>query len=129
MSDAEYLDLDDLLHVARRTLGEVVVRDYGLLESAVARPRTTVFGSDAYPTLTEKAAALVHSVARNHALVDGNKRLALAGLIAMLGLNGRRLTMTNDQAYDLIIAVAKGELDGIADIAGVIEQHLEARPR
>ncbi len=70
-----------------------------------------MFGEDAYPTLEQKAAALTHSVARNHALVDGNKGLALAGLIAFLGLNGRRLTSTNDEAYDFIIAIATGELD------------------
>jgi len=73
----EYLDLDDLLEIARAAVGEdVVVRDYGLLESALARPRASVFGHDAYQDLHVKAAALLHSLARNHALVDGNKRLA-----------------------------------------------------
>lgn len=116
-----YLDLEDLLHIAERTLDEVQVRDHGLLESALARPRTTVFGEDAYRGLDEKAAALVHSVARNHALVDGNKRLALVALIAFYGLNGRRLTLTNDEAYNLIIAIASGELDDVAGIAGALE--------
>ena len=73
-------------------------------------------GTDAYTGLEEKAAALLHSLARNHALVDGNKRLALAATIAFLGVNGRRLTLSNDQAYDLIIAVASGELDDVAAI-------------
>ncbi len=73
----EYLDLDDLLEIARRAVGdEVKVRDYGLLESALARPRASVFGQDAYPDLHLKAAALLHSLARNRALVDGNKRLS-----------------------------------------------------
>lgn len=112
-----YLDLDELLHVAERTLGEVLVRDHGLLESALARPQTTVFGDDAYPDLVTKAAALLHSLARNRALVDGNKRLALAGTLAFLGLNGRRLTLTNDEAYDLVLAVAAGELDDVVAIA------------
>lgn len=112
-----FLDLDDLLHSAQRTLGEVQVRDLGLLESAVARPRSTAFGGDAYPTLHDKAAALVHSLARNHALVDGNERLALAGTIAFLGLNGLRLKLDNDEAYDLVIAVASGELDDVARIS------------
>ena len=97
-----FLDLEALLHVAHRTLGaEPEVRDHGLLESALARPQATAFGEDAYPTIHEKAAALLHSLARNHALVDGNKRLALAGTLAFLGMNGLRLTLTNDQAYDL----------------------------
>lgn len=87
------LTLDELLLVADRALaGDVVIRDVGLLEAALARPRASAFGSDAYATLTEKAAALLHSLAKNRALVDGNKRLALAGTIAFLGLNGLRLT-------------------------------------
>ena len=116
-----YLDLDDLLHVAARTLGEVQVRDAGLLESALARPRSTAFGEDAYPSIHQKAAALLHSLARNHALVDGNKRLALAGTIAFYGLNGFRLTLSNDEAYDLVIAVASGELDDVDAIASRLE--------
>jgi death on curing protein len=112
-----YLTLPELLHVAQRTLDEVPVRDHGLLESAVARPQTTVFGRGAYDTVEEKAAALLHSIARNHALVDGNKRLALAGAIAFLGMNGWRLTLTNDEAYDLVMAVATGELDEVGAIA------------
>ena len=112
-----HLDLDDLLHVAERTLGDVQVRDIGLLESALARPRSTAFGEPAYPSIHGKAAALLHSLARNHALIDGNKRLALAGTIAFLGLNGFRLTMSNDEAYDLVIAVAGGRLDDVEQIA------------
>jgi death-on-curing protein len=108
-----HLDLDDLLYVAARTLGEVQVRDAGLLESALARPRSSAFGEDIYPSIHGKAAALQHSVARNHALVDGNKRLALAATIAFYGLNGFRLTLSNDEAYDLVIAVASGELDDV----------------
>jgi death on curing protein len=116
-----YLTFDELLLVATRVLGrEFEIRDPGLLESAVARPRTTAFGRDAYPTLDEKAAALLHSLARNHALVDGNKRISLAGLIAFYGVNGRRLTLNNDEAYDLVIAVATGELDQVADIASIL---------
>lgn len=113
-----YLTLAELLHVAERTLGnDVGVRDHGLLQSALARPQASVFGSDAYPELEEKAAALLHSLARNHALVDGNKRLALAGTIAFLGVNGRRLTLTNDEAYDLVMTIAAGGLNEIAEIA------------
>jgi death-on-curing protein len=108
-----HLDLDDVLHIAARTLGEVQVRDAGLLESALARPRSSAFGEDIYPSIHGKAAALQHSVARNHALVDGNKRLALAATIAFYGLNGFRLTLSNDEAYDLVIAVASGELDDV----------------
>ncbi len=113
-----YLDVDDLLLVARRVVdAEVGVRDYGLLASAAARPQTTVFGADAYETVHDKAAALLHSVVINHALVDGNKRLGLGAVIAFLGLNGRRLTLTNDEAYDLVISVADGSLPDVQGIA------------
>lgn len=116
-----YLTLPELLHVAERTLGPgYVVRDAGLLESAVARPQTVIFGTETYPLMEEKAAALLHSITRNHALVDGNKRLGLAALIAFLGVNGRRLTLTNDEAYDLVIAVAAGKLDSVPEIADVL---------
>jgi death on curing protein len=93
------------------------VRDYGLLEAALARPQAKAFGQDAYPSLDAKAAALLHSLARNHALIDGNKRLGLGAMIAFYGLNGRRLTLTNDQAYDLVMNVATGELDQAEEIA------------
>jgi death-on-curing protein len=123
-----YLTLPELMHVAERVLGhDVKVRDFGLLESALARPRTTAFGQEAYPTLAEKAAALLHSLARNHALIDGNKRLALAGLIAFYGVNGWRLTLTNDEAYDLVMAVAAGTLDAVADVAEILRAGTESR--
>lgn len=118
-----HLDLDDLLHVERRTLGEVQLRDIGLLESAAARPRSTAFGEDAYPSIHQKAAALLHSLARNHPLVDGNKRLSLAATIAFYGVNGLRLTLTNDEAYDLIMAVAAGEIDDVEPIAERLRSH------
>jgi death on curing protein len=116
-----HLDLDDLLHIARRTLGDVEMRDVGLLEAAAARPRATAFGEDAYPSIHAKAAALLHSVARSHPLVDGNKRLALAATIAYYGLNGLRLTLTNGEAYDLVMAVAAGEIDDVPAIAATLE--------
>src|SRR5437870_12212889 len=106
-----YLTLEELLRVAERTLGAVELRDLGLLEAAAARPRASAFGEEAYPTLHDKAAALLHSLARNHPLVDGNKRLALAATIAFYGLNGMRLTLTNDQAYNLVMEVAAGKVD------------------
>ena len=124
-----YLRLPELLHIAERTLGsEPDVRDYGLLESAAARPQASAFGGDAYPDLDAKAAALLHSLARNHALVDGNKRLALAAVIAFYGVNGRRLTLTNDEAYQLVINVAAGRIDSVGDIAARLRTATEPRP-
>jgi death-on-curing protein len=123
-----FLDLEAVLYVARRTLGtEPEVRDHGLLESALARPQASAFGQDVYPGIHEKAAALLHSLARNHALVDGNTRLALAATIAFYGMNGMRLTLTNDQAYDLVIGVASGRLEDVPAIASVLQSGAEAR--
>ena len=123
-----YLTLPELLYVAERTLGPgYTVRDYGLLEAALFRPQATAFGKDAYPDLDTKAAALLHSIARNHALIDGDKRLALAAIIAFCGLNGRRLTLTNDAAYNLVMSVAAGELDTVDAIAAVLQP--ATRPR
>ena len=122
-----FLALPELLRIAERTLGDYAVRDYGLLEAALARPRATAFGKDAYPGLDAKAAALLHSIARNHALIDGNKRLALSALIAFYGLNGRRLTLTNDGAYELVMSVAAGQLDTVDEIAAILQPATEPR--
>ena len=124
-----YLTLAELIYVAERvTGGQVTIRDAGLLEAAAARPQATAFGADAYPDLHAKAAALVHSLARNHALVDGNKRLALGALVAFYGVNGRRLALTNDAAYELIMQVAVGELDTVDEIAVILEKSTGPRP-
>ena len=77
---------------------------------------TSVFGEDAYPTLELKAAALMHSICKNQALVDGNKRLALLATAAFLRLNGHPFTLSQEEAFDLAMAVAEGSLD-VADIA------------
>ena len=118
-----YLCVDDLLRIADAAAGvEVVVRDLGLLESALGRPRATVFGEDAYADLHSKAAALLHSLARNHALVDGNKRLAWAAAAVFLGINGQRVDATNDEVFDLVLAVASGELDDVTAIAASLRK-------
>ncbi|WP_375399191.1 type II toxin-antitoxin system death-on-curing family toxin [uncultured Amnibacterium sp.] len=113
-----FLTLEELLHVAERTLGAPArLRDAGLLESALARPRTTVAGVDAYPGIEDKAAALVHSLVRNHGLIDGNKRLGLVGLIVFLAVNGLELQFSNDEAFDFITDIAEGRLDEVGAIA------------
>lgn len=112
-----FLRAEDLLRIAERTLGgPPPIHDVGLLESAAARPAASAFGEPAYPTLEEQGAALVHSVCTNHALVDGNKRLALGSLIVFLGINGHRLTWSNDEAYGFIMAIAAGELIDVPTI-------------
>jgi death on curing protein len=119
----DYLTTEDLLEIAAGVIGDVAVRDEGLLASAAGRPRTSAFGDDAYPTLAGKAAALMHSLARNHALVDGNKRLAWAAARVFCLLNGRDLAFDVDEAEALVQAVARGELEA-GEIAAVIEEHL-----
>ena len=122
-----YLTLEELLLVADRALaGDVVIRVVGMLEASLARPRASAFGSDSYPQLAEKAAALLHSLAKNHALVDGNERLALAGTIAFLGLNGLRLTYTNDEVDRLIVAVADGTIDEVSVLSQELAEHTRA---
>ena len=120
-----YLTADELGYIAERAVGSaVVVRDRGLLEAASARPQSSWEGTDTYATLDEKAAALVHSLVSHHALVDGNKRLGLAGLIAFLGVNGWRLAWTNTEAFDFIVAIASGQLADSAEIADRIRAAL-----
>lgn len=113
--EVEYLDLDDLLGLVRR-LGAGPVRDIGLLDAAVARPQSSAFGADAYPTLELKAAALLHSIVRNHALVDGNKRLAWLAAVVFLDLNARPVEFGDDHAFRLVMEAAQGHLD-VEDIA------------
>jgi death-on-curing protein len=109
-----YLTTEQALRIARRAVdGPVEVRDIGLLDAAVHRPRASVLGQDAYPDLFTKAAALLHSLARNHAVVDGNKRLAWLATYVFCAKNDIELDPSDDAAYELIIAVAAG---GIADI-------------
>lgn len=122
-----YLTTADLRAIAGDVTGEYIVRDPGLLESAAARPRATVFGADAYPSLWDKAAALLHSIAKNHPLIDGNERLAIAAGAIFLARNGVNIDGLNeDLTYDLMIAVATGELDEVADIAEQLRKALGA---
>lgn len=123
MSDQlRLLSVEDLVAIATRIgRGDPAIRDLGLLQSAAARPGTSVFGADAYPDLATKAAAMLESIVRNHALVDGNKRLGWLALMLLLGLNGLRLDVDDDEAYDLVIGVAEGKLD-VASIADVLRR-------
>jgi death-on-curing protein len=114
----EYLDLDDVLDIARAAVGaDVIVGDYGLLESALARPRASVFGLDAYPGLHLKAAALLHSLARHPALVDGNKRLAWTACRTFLAINGQWVSASEDDRFEFVIQVATGALTDLDKIA------------
>jgi death-on-curing protein len=116
-----YLTVEQALRIARAAVGGPIhVRDIGLLEAAVHRPRASVLGQDAYPDLLTKAAALLHSLARNHPLVDGNKRLAWLATYVFQAKNGIVLKADDDPAYDLVIGVASGAIDEVEAIAAVL---------
>ncbi len=121
-----FLTLDELVYINEQmpTTGQIHrilqgkqrVRDMGLLESAWGRPMQTAFGQDAYPTLPDKAAALLHAIARNHPFADGNKRTATVAAVFMLQVNGLRVAWDAAEALARIVALAEGKLSA-ADFA------------
>ncbi len=126
-SEIEYLDLDDLVLLATALLGDPPpIRDLGLLGAAAARPRTSAFGTDAYVDPVTKAAALLHSVVKNHALVDGNKRLGWLACAVFLDINGVDPTAaSNDDVYELVMHVAAEPIE-IDELAGRLHRILGA---
>jgi death-on-curing protein len=115
-----FLDLDDALEQIH-FLG-FHVRDVGLLQSSLARPNTTLYGADAYPSLDLKAAALMHSIVTSHPLIDGNKRTAWALMITFVLLNGFEVVAETDDAFDFVLGVATESQD-LDSIASWIEAH------
>jgi death-on-curing protein len=115
VSDVDYLELDDLLALVR-ALRTGPVRDMGLLSSAAARSKATAFGEEVYRTVPLKAAALLHSLARNHALVDGNERLSWLATVVFLDLDGHAPDLDDDAAFELVMDVAAGAAE-VAEIA------------
>lgn len=122
-----YLTVEQALRIALYAVGAPAeVRDLGLLEAAVQRPRASILGRDAYPDLMTKAAALLHSLARNHPLVDGNKRLAWLATYVFCAKNGVELHPDDDRAYEFVVGVAAGSFDAIDEIAEVLESFVRA---
>lgn len=119
----DYLSLQDLLEIGNALIPDFRVRDMGLLESASKRPQTTVFGDDAYPTFTEKVAALMHSLARNHALIDGNERIAWSAGRVFCLMNGADLQFGIDEAEEMILELAMGKID-VPAVAKILDSHL-----
>jgi death on curing protein len=120
-----YLTTEQALRIARRAIdGPVQVRDLGLLDAAINRPRASVLGQDAYPDVMTKAAALLHSLARSHPLVDGNKRLAWLATYVFCAKNGLELDPPDDDAYELVLDVAAGDTDDVAEIASALQRWL-----
>lgn len=124
--ETELLELEDLVVLMRR-LGAGPMRDVGLLEAACARSRASVFGADAYPTLAGKAAALLHSIVANDALVDGNERLGWLATVVFLDVNGWDVMLDDESAFRLVMDVAEGTLD-VEAMAGILEAALSPTP-
>lgn len=104
----EFLDIDDLIELACQLFGDPPpIHDIGLLGSAAARPQTTAFGTDAYPEIVTKAAALLQSIVNNHPLIDGNKRLGWLACAVFLKINSIDAARTaNDDVFNLVMWVA-----------------------
>lgn len=117
----EYLEPEQAMAVVDR-LG-LHVRDQGLMFSALARPSASMFGEDAYATLELKAAALFSSLAQNHPLFDGNKRLSWILTLAFLRLNGFKVVMTQEEAFELVLSVAQGNME-LDEIASALARYL-----
>ncbi len=121
----QYLSLEDAL-IQVRSFG-FFVKDPGLLESALARPKTSVFGEDAYPTLSLKAAALMDSVIRNHPMIDGNKRTAWLLMVSFLFINHKAHNMSTNVSFELTLGLTEGRYE-LQEVAETIEKHLVDRP-
>ena len=118
----EYLSVEHIIAFNNDILGvQNQIHDITMLESAVARPMASAFGEDAYPTLIEKAAALLHSLVLNHPFVDGNKRTATMATVVFLGLNGVVINLNNPEALEFIVSIAKGEVS--VEEIGIFLQH------
>ena len=124
----EFLSLEDLLDIVS-ALKIGPVRDLGLLNAAALRPQTTLMGQDAYPSTTAKAAALLESLTKNHALIDGNKRLGWAACSVFLSLNALpiRDTVSNDDVYELVIAVASSQIT-MEQVCATLSEWTSTRP-
>ena len=124
----EFLSLEDLLDIVS-ALKIGPVRDLGLLNAAALRPQTTLMGQDAYPSTTAKAAALLESLTKNHALIDGNKRLGWAACSVFLSLNALpiRDAVSNDDVYELVIAVASSQIT-MEQVCATLSEWTATRP-
>jgi death on curing protein len=133
-----YVTVDELVYINQQVVtgeaihsiveGKRAVRDMGLLEAAAARPMASAFGEDAYLMLGEKAAVLLHSVARNHPFADGNKRTATVAALFMLAVNGEQVTWDDGEALSWIIAMAEGKQTPEAFAAWLPTQAVPPRP-
>jgi death-on-curing protein len=117
----KFLTLRDAVRITKK-LG-FHVQDAGLLEGALARPQTSLFGEDAYPEFELKVAAMMNSIIKNHPMIDGNKRTAWSLSVIFMFMNGYKHDFTELEAFELVLAVATDKHD-IHDAAKIIGKHL-----
>lgn len=117
-----YLSAEDIVAIGRATIGDhLIVRDHGLVASAAARPATTTFGVDPYPTVLDKAAALLHSLTASRPFMDGNKRTAFVATDVFLKLNGMMFDpAAENDLFALMIGIATHDVDDVAAIVKMI---------
>ena len=122
-----YLTADDVLRINERFVGPDQLRDFGLVDGAVMRPQQSAFGEDAFPTIHEKAAALLHGLARNHPFVNGNKRTAWTATAIFYMVNGYNLPVEASDVIGLTNDAAEGQL-GVQDIAFILKDWAQPFP-
>jgi death-on-curing protein len=123
-----HLTVDDVIDFHAREIGPGLLRNRGALEGAVNRPRTTVFGEDAFPDLFTKAAALLQGVDRAQAFQDGNKRAAWAAMVLFCALNGHWVNISTVDGYELAMSVAQHQLDDVEAIAEALKFYIVRLP-
>lgn len=128
MLTPEFVQKSDVLDIHERQIerygGLDGIRDEGLLDSALAQPQATFFGELLHPTISAQAGAYLYHLAKNHPFLDGNKRTAFATMIAFLRINSYELNMTEDEAYNMVIQVAQGEMSK-EELTSLVEQHIQ----
>ena len=122
-----YLTASEVVLVSQQEVGPDLLADFGLLEAAVLRPQQSVFGADAYPDIHTKAAAMMHSLIRNHAFIDGNKRTGVLATILFYNLNGFQVDAAQEDVIALALDIAEGQID-VEGIAGILKGWAEALP-
>ncbi len=128
MQTPEFLQIAEILEIHQILIdlfgGMPGIRDEGLLESALSQPQATFFGELLHPTIHEQAAAYLYHIAKNHPFLDGNKRTAYGAMETFLRLNGYNLDLSNEQAYNMVMQVAQGEMSKEA-LSSLLEQHIK----
>lgn len=108
-----FLTIDEVLAIHRDQIarygGSDGVRDWGLLQSAIAMPAAAFGGQFLHSDLSEMAAACLFHIVQNHPFIDGNKRVGAVAAYVFLALNDMRLTADDDTYADLVLGVARGE--------------------